>query len=104
MKTEKILMMPLYQMTSNDDIEATPETITKEIDQFNENAGSVAEDGQVEVEVANLTLDDEELQSLPVINLEERVKQEDSLRSSVASQYEAERVSKGQQQQDLRQR
>jgi hypothetical protein len=28
-----------------------PKTITKEIDQFNENAGSVAEDGQVEVEV-----------------------------------------------------
>jgi hypothetical protein len=37
---------------SNDELEATPETITKEIDQFNENAGSVAEDGQVEVEVS----------------------------------------------------
>jgi hypothetical protein len=74
MKTEKILMMPLYQIDSNDDIEATPETITKEIDQFNENAGSVAEDGQVEVEVANLLLDDEELQSLTRDQLEERVK------------------------------
>jgi serine/threonine-protein kinase RIO1 len=59
---------------SADELEATPETITKEIDQFNENADSVAEDGQVEVEVANLLLDDEELQSLTRDQLEERVK------------------------------
>jgi RIO kinase 2 len=59
---------------SDDELEATPETIAKEIDQFNENAGSVAEDGQVEVEVANLLLDDEELQSLTRDQLEERVK------------------------------
>jgi RIO kinase 2 len=56
---------------SNDELEATPET--KEIDRFNENSGSDAEDGQVEVEVANL-LDDELLQSLTREQLEERVK------------------------------
>jgi RIO-like serine/threonine protein kinase len=68
---------------SNDELEATPdtneleatrETITKEIDRFNENEGSDAEDGQVEVEVANVILDDEELQSLTRDQLEERVK------------------------------
>lgn len=59
---------------SDDEIEATPETITKEIDQFNENTGSVAEDGQVEVEVANLLLDDKQMESLTREQLEERVK------------------------------
>jgi hypothetical protein len=29
MKTEKILMMPLYQMNSNDDIEATPKRLPR---------------------------------------------------------------------------
>jgi RIO-like serine/threonine protein kinase len=62
------------EIKSDDELDATPETIAKEIDQFNENEGSVAEDGQVEVEVANLLLDDEELQSLSRDQLEERVK------------------------------
>jgi RIO-like serine/threonine protein kinase len=56
------------------ELAASRETITKEIDRFNENEGSVAEDGQVEVEVANVILDDEELQSLSRDQLEERVK------------------------------
>jgi RIO-like serine/threonine protein kinase len=63
----------------DDELEAAPETATKETDDFDENAGSDAEDtnagnGQVDVDVANLLEDDEQLQSLTREQLEERVK------------------------------